>query len=134
MLLHLLSLHECKFAIYILNGNGTQNDNRFLSQVEALTLNSNVSMMVQESNIDFSYETNDFSKACIVSSSESVLNQSQLTNRWKRPVKILLGSLYSIENPKPDYEPVIVESPPVVSIFSASLSSSMFDMLLIPWP
>ncbi len=121
VLFSILNLHECKIAIHILSGNETESDYNFINQ---LSLISNVEIWVQDRNIDMSYETCKIGKACILSLSEEALGNVSFQHRCKRPVKILLGSFDTSEIPKPDYEPVIIEEPPVMSIFTSSLSTS----------
>ncbi len=116
ILFHLLSLHECKFAIHVLSKNETRNDNEFMSQFSA----SNASILVQDSNIDMSYNMNINGKACIMSFNESALEKVPFENRRKRPIKILLGGISTIRHDRTDYEPGIVEQPPIISILQAS--------------
>ncbi len=120
LLLHLVTLHKCKIAIHIPIGNRTQLDDTFVHEV---LYNLPVSTLVQDLSIDSSYETSVFGKACFTSFSKSALEQVQYIYRQKRHVKILLGDVYNTPYPKPDYEPVIVENPPVISLTESLLSS-----------
>ena len=123
VLLNILNLHECKVAIYILTANETRTDDVFIDQVSLI---SNIPFWIQETNIDLSYETCPIGKACLMSISEETLGNVTFGQPCKRPMKILLGSLDTTENPKPDYEPLIVEYPPVISIFNTALSPSKY--------
>ena len=119
VLLHVLTLHECKVGIHVTSPNKTTIDNRFMSEIIPAT---GISIVVQDSSLDLSYETND--KACITSFSERALDEISFNNRHKRPIKILLGNFSKTNYAKPNYRPIVIEQPPLVSITTASYSSS----------
>ncbi len=120
ILLHLLTLHECKVAIHILNGNQTQADLIFVNEI---IYELPIPTLVQDISIDSSDETSVFGKACFMSFSETALVNVQYAYKRKRPIKILLGTTYYTPYEKTDYEPIIIESPPIISLKEATLSS-----------
>ena len=119
LLLNLLSLHECKVAIHILSEIETQLDNELLSETIG-----DWNVFVQDSNVAITSEVIFSGKACIMSFSKSALLNITFTMRHQRPVKILLGDIYTQSYKKPEYEPVLVELPPIVSVKNALFSSS----------
>ena len=125
LLMHLLSLHECKVVIHVQNENKTQLDYSFITHIEH---DLNVPFLVQDLSIDMSDETSIFGKACITSFSEAGLDQVSFVFRRKRPTKILLGNISTFSYPKLAYEPIIVENAPIISLIETSLSSSMHSI------
>ena len=118
LLLHLFTLHECKFAIHIQSENAT-NDNDYFSLLD-------FPLQVQDSSFDVAYESHIYGKACIISFDASALSQFQLPGKRKRPVKILLGKYYALGFPRLDYHPAVIESPPIISLLQTSGSTMIF--------
>ncbi len=127
VLLHLFTLHECKVIVYLPNINNTNVDYEFITEISPLL---NISLLVQNVDIDMSHELNMIGKACIMSFSESALSEFAFNNRQKRPAKILIGKIYSFKHTKPDYKPIIIEYPPVISVKEATFSSGDLYNLL----
>ncbi len=119
LLMQIISLHECEVVIHVLNDNATQDEYSFISE---MSFGVKASVLIQDLSVDMSLDTCPIGKACITSLSEDALANVAFTYPCKRPVKILLGSVYSVRIPKPDYEPNVVENPPVISIMNTSLS------------
>ncbi len=123
ILFQLLSLHECKVAIHVQNGTETKaKDDALISRIGS---ELQMSLLVQEADMDLSYETCMIGKACIVSFSEEALAGLHFEYRCKRPVKILLGSSYSRGYPEVDYQPIVFEFAPVVSLTETAFNSGM---------
>ncbi len=123
-LMQLFMLYECKLIIHIAHENATRIDHSFLSKITA-----RLSLPLLELTPRTSYNTEVQVKACIVSFSDTILSQTEFKKRHKRPVKILLGSFYSLESPKHDYRPALVEFPPLVSL--TLLPSGMYKTILL---
>ena len=116
LILHLITLHECDVIVHITIGNKTQIDDSFIAGI-------NEPLVVQDESPDMSYQMNEFGKVCFTSFSQMALSRLEFNYGHKRPVKILLEKTYMPMVSIPDYYPLIVEQPPVISIKQASKSS-----------
>ncbi len=127
VLLHLLSWHHCQIVIHLQSENRTQQDNVFMSQVIP-ELNVAL-MMLQTKTTEDTFTSSLDIKTCITSFSEAAIEQYQfdLNSKHKRPVKILLNKMYSRGFPKPNYRPIVVEYAPVISLITASFSTSKYN-------
>ena len=116
VLLHVLAVYECQVTVHVTDQNET-GSGKILNDFP---------LVVQTMNVDMSLEMINFGRAFIVSTSERALVEMPLKQRRKRPVKILLGGIFTRGHEKPNYEPAIVEMPPLISLKQASIISSMY--------
>ena len=122
LLLHLFTEHECKVVIYLLRDNRTRLEDHVMTHIIP---DLSFPLMTYNDNVDMSNEANEYGKACITSFSELSLKKLEFRYRRKRPIKILLNKLHTLGFHKPDYEPAIIESPPLISLKRVEHSSSI---------
>ncbi len=127
IILQLLRLHECEIIVHVPIENETRTDNLFVSKV---IFDLNIPLLVLDTQIDLTYEISIFGKPCITSFSGQALAKFpyNVDVKHKRPTKILLGDIYSHVLAQPNYYPMRIEYPPIVSVQEVSLSLSEYTV------